>query len=180
MRAMRFQITSLTIVYSTVYWGANQRKRQSSTSLVFVRGIHRWPVNSPHKVPVTQKMFPFDDVIMSLRPRPNGRRLADHILKHILFNENIWIAIKISLKFVRMSPIGNALVEIMTWRQIGIIKLLSESLVAWFTDAYIYIHIYIYISLGRNGLNVYCELCKTQSRLNRLNFFWKKYIVDFY
>ena len=41
-----------------------QRKHQSSTSLAFVRGIHRWPVNSPHKGPVTRKMFPFDDVIM--------------------------------------------------------------------------------------------------------------------
>ena len=30
----------------------------------FVRGIHRAPVNSPHKWPVTRKMFPFDDVIM--------------------------------------------------------------------------------------------------------------------
>ena len=43
---------------------ADQRKHQSSASLAFVRGIHRWPVNSPHKGPVTQKMFPFDDVIM--------------------------------------------------------------------------------------------------------------------
>ena len=34
-------------------------------SLVFVRGIHRWPVNSPHNGPVTWKMFPFDDVIMN-------------------------------------------------------------------------------------------------------------------
>ena len=40
-------------------------KHQSSASLVFVRGIHRWPVNSPHKAPVTRKMFPFDDVIVS-------------------------------------------------------------------------------------------------------------------
>ena len=32
--------------------------------MAFVRGIHRWPVNSPHKGPVTRKMFPFDDVIM--------------------------------------------------------------------------------------------------------------------
>ena len=38
---------------------------QSSASLAFVRGIHRWPVNSPHKLPVTRKMFPFDDVIMN-------------------------------------------------------------------------------------------------------------------
>ena len=58
------QITSLTIVYSTVYSDANQRKHQSSASLAFVRGIHRGPVNSPHKWPVTRKMFPFDDVIM--------------------------------------------------------------------------------------------------------------------
>ena len=64
--AMAFQITSLTIVYSTVYSGADQRKHQSSTSLAFVRGIHRWPVNSPHKGPVTRKMFPFDDVIMHM------------------------------------------------------------------------------------------------------------------
>ena len=59
------QITNLTIVYSTVYTGADQRKHQSSTSLAFARGIHRSPVNSPHKGPVTRKMFPFDDVIMT-------------------------------------------------------------------------------------------------------------------
>ena len=58
------QITSLTIVYSIVYSGSDQRKHQSSASLDFVRGIHRWPVNSPHKWPVTRKIFPFDDVIM--------------------------------------------------------------------------------------------------------------------
>ena len=44
--------------------GVDQRKHQSSVSLAFVRGIHRWPVNSPHKGPVMQKMFPFDDIIM--------------------------------------------------------------------------------------------------------------------
>ena len=58
------QITSLAIVYSTVYSGADQRKHQSSASLAFVWGIHRGLVNSPHKWPVTRKMFPFDDVIM--------------------------------------------------------------------------------------------------------------------
>ena len=61
---MASQITSITIVYSTVYSGADQRKHQSSASLAFVRGFHRWPVNSPHKWPVTRRMFPFDDVIM--------------------------------------------------------------------------------------------------------------------
>ena len=65
MGAIASQITSLTIVYSTVYSGADQSKHQSSASLAFVWGIHRGPVNSPHKWPVTPKMFPFDDVIMS-------------------------------------------------------------------------------------------------------------------
>ena len=60
MSAMASQITSLTIVYSSVYSGVNQRKHQSSASLAFVGGIHRSPVNSPHKWPVTWKMFPFE------------------------------------------------------------------------------------------------------------------------
>ena len=64
MIAMASQITSLTIVYSIVYSSADQSKHQSSASLAFVWGIHRGPVNSPHKWPVTRKMFPFDDVIM--------------------------------------------------------------------------------------------------------------------
>ena len=40
------------------------KKHQSTASLAFVRGSHRGPVNSPHKWPVTRKMFPFDNVIM--------------------------------------------------------------------------------------------------------------------
>ena len=67
MGAMAPQITSLTLVYSIVYSDADQRKHRSSASLAFVWGIHRRPVNSPHKWPVTRKMFPFDDVIMGLR-----------------------------------------------------------------------------------------------------------------
>ena len=65
MSTMASQITSLTIVYSSIYSGAHQRKHQSSASLAFVRGIHRGPVNSPHKWLVTRKMFPFDDVILT-------------------------------------------------------------------------------------------------------------------
>ena len=67
MGAMSSQITSPIIVYSTRNLGRDQRKHQSSASLAFMRGIHRWPVNSPHKWPVTRKMFPFDDVIMMWR-----------------------------------------------------------------------------------------------------------------
>ena len=64
MGTIASQITSITIVYSTVYSDADQRKHLSSASLAFVRGIHRRPVNSPHKWPVTRKMFPSDNVIM--------------------------------------------------------------------------------------------------------------------
>ena len=63
---MDSQITSLTFAYWAVYSGAGQRKHQNSASLAFVRGIHRRPVNFPHKWPVTRKMFPFSDVIISL------------------------------------------------------------------------------------------------------------------
>ena len=63
MGAIASQIASLTIVYS-VYSETDQRKHHSSASLAFVWGIHREPVNSPHKWPITRKMFPFDDVIM--------------------------------------------------------------------------------------------------------------------
>ena len=63
MGTMASQINSLTIVYSTAYSGADKKKHQISASLAFVRGIHRCPVNSPHKRPVTRKMFPFDDII---------------------------------------------------------------------------------------------------------------------
>ena len=73
MDAMAIQINSLTIVYSTVYSGADQRKDQSSASLAFV--------NSPHKWPVTRKMFPFDDVIMK---EAHGVRTTNKITRPFL------------------------------------------------------------------------------------------------
>ena len=63
MGPMVSQITSLAIVYSNVYSGADLSKHQSSASLAFVWGIHRVPVNSLHKWPVTQEMFSFDGII---------------------------------------------------------------------------------------------------------------------
>ena len=75
MGAIASQITSLTTVYSTVYSGADQSKYQSCASLAFVWGIHRWPVNSPHKWPVTRKMFPFDDVIMICVPTSHSQSM---------------------------------------------------------------------------------------------------------
>ena len=51
--------------------GADQRKHGGSAWQAFVRGIHRWPVDSPHKVSVTRKRFPFDDVTMFTRWKPH-------------------------------------------------------------------------------------------------------------
>ena len=62
MSTMASQITSLTIIYSTVYSAAVERNHQSSASPAFMRG----PVYSPHNGTVTRKMFPFDDVIMDI------------------------------------------------------------------------------------------------------------------
>ena len=64
MSVMASQITGVSIVWSSVGSGADQKKHQSSASLAFVRGIHGWSVNCPHKRPITREMFPFDDAIM--------------------------------------------------------------------------------------------------------------------
>ena len=64
MSAMASQIICVLIVCSTVWSGADQRRHQSSASLAFVRGIHLWPVNSPHKGPVTRNIFPFHNAIL--------------------------------------------------------------------------------------------------------------------
>ena len=68
-------------------------------------------------------------LINTLRPRRNEQYFADDIFKCIFFNENVWISIKISLKFIHKGPINNipALVQIMAWRRPGD-KPLSESM----------------------------------------------------
>ena len=70
MSVVTSQITSLTIVYSTVNSDADQRKHQSSAYLVFVWGIRWWPL----KGPVTRKMCPFYDVIMAFSIIPQHWR----------------------------------------------------------------------------------------------------------
>ena len=63
MDAIAPQITGVSMVCSTICSGADRRKHQSSASLAVVRVLRWWPMNSPHKGPVTRKMFPFDDAI---------------------------------------------------------------------------------------------------------------------
>ena len=63
----------------------------------------------------------FESFFNTLRPRQNGRQFTDGIFKYIFLNENVWIPIKISLKFVPKGPINNipSLVQIMVWRRPG-------------------------------------------------------------
>ena len=65
MGAIASQITGVSIAYSTVCSGVEQRNHQNSVPLAVLKGIQQCPVNSPCKGPVTRKMFPFDDVIMN-------------------------------------------------------------------------------------------------------------------
>ena len=60
--------------------------------------------------------------IITLRPGQNGRHFPDSF-KWIFFNENVWISIEVSLKFVAKGPINNipALVQIMAWCRQAII-----------------------------------------------------------
>ena len=156
--AMSSQITSLTFVYSTVYSDADQRKHQSSASLAFVRGIHRGPVNSPHKWPVTRKMFPFDDVIMcgcnKVGPQHNDSR--GYISWSVLYflpwltcwGQNKMTAILqmtfsmkiavISLKFhwsllskVQLTTIRFFLIQVMAWCRTQAIIWINGSIVYW-------------------------------------------------
>ena len=72
-------------------------------------------------------------LINTLRLRQNGRHFPDDIFKRIFLNENVWISLRISLKFVPNGPINNipALVQIMAWRRPGD-KPLSESMMVSF------------------------------------------------
>ena len=80
MDTMASQITSV-LMFTQPFIHAQIKKHQSSALLAFVRGIHRRPVNCPHKGPVSRKMFPFDDVIMY------SKLSASH---YICKQTNIW------------------------------------------------------------------------------------------
>ena len=88
----------------------DRRKYQSSASLALVWGIHQWPVNSPHKGPVTRKMFPFDDVIMiaadKMIPYCCQHRKMLNTLRFIFIIRTAYIAL---LKANRHHPQGEDL-----------------------------------------------------------------------
>ena len=99
MGATASQTTSLSVVYSSVYSDADQRKHQN-----------RWPVNSPHKWPVTRKMFPFDDVIMTitiLRPGFDSWELQYFISIYFHFYKQCYRTISTSESFNRSQNASN-------------------------------------------------------------------------
>ena len=135
MGAIASQITSFTSVYLTVYADADQRKHQCSASLAFVRGIHRGPVNSPHKWPVTRKMFPFDDVIMWWKCTVFLLNHEETIQQNMNLLQQLWwhdsshlITMRPSAAYMRQWP-GSALVQIMACRLFGAMPL-SELMLA--------------------------------------------------
>ena len=124
MGAIASQITSLTIVYSIVYSDADQRKHQSSASLAFVQGIHRGTVNSPHKWPVTRKMFPFDDVIMCGNKTRSVASKTMVIHYFTLWLRNSFRAVTFSCGFWKRFVIFTSLV-IVTQVQSGLYQVLN-------------------------------------------------------
>ena len=130
--------------------------------------------------------------VNTLRPRQNGRHFADDIFKRIFSNENIWILIKISLKFVPKGSINTipTLVQIMAWRRPGdkplsepmIVRLLTHICVtrpqwinrpqAWTNEDLAYC--WIYLSLGLSELKCRCCHIFTYYIYLTLHFNWSK------
>ena len=151
MITMASQITSLAVVYSTVYSDADQRKHQSSASLAFVWGIHRDRWIPRTKGQLRGKCFHLMTSSCDSNNNPDGAMYASThlsldkiaaISQTTFSNAFRWmkkgrISIKISLKFVPMGPIIHilALVQIMAWRWLGA-KPLSEPTLAQFNDVY--------------------------------------------
>ena len=71
-------------------------------SLDFVRGIHRWPVDSPYKGPATRKMFPFGDVIMKVQ-ETGSTHYDDPMFKTLLINKNIQTSAHINFQYSQQS-----------------------------------------------------------------------------
>ena len=89
MSAMVSQITGDWVVYSTFCLGADQRKHQSFASLAFRREIHRWPMNSQNKGPVTRNTFPFDGVIRNSSLPPPKKLQGVHLINALYIFKNI-------------------------------------------------------------------------------------------
>ena len=135
-----------------------------------------WPSNlmySSVMASVTMTNLVMYTNINTLRPRQNGRRFADDTLKHIFFNENVRISIKISLKFFPQGPINNnpALVQIMAWRRSGD-KPLSEPMM---------VNLLMHICVTRPQWVNMCVLLITIRGLSHYQFFmWNSNFMEIF
>ena len=198
MTAIASQITSLTIVYSSIYSGADQSKHQSSASLAFVRGIHRGPVNSPHKWPVTRKMFPFDDVIMLydivathgiLRNVKGGcewgfcrwvlqflsfytRRIQ---VSYLAWRLIIWIQILLNSDFE--CPVKNnwLLVQMMAWCRRQAIIQADDGLVYWRIYASLRIKEYFESSFSTPRFDLSCCMSVSFGVTSSFKYIWNRW-----
>ena len=109
-----------------------QREHETQTGLwaPYMIHIQTYKYIWKCKISAMMRIIWWTALVNPLRPRQNGRHFAGDIFKCIFLNENVWIPIKISQKFVPKDPINNipALVQIMAWRRPGD-KPLSEPMV---------------------------------------------------
>ena len=109
---------SRKLLLALLLWGSANTHR-------WILSTH-WPLGNLDVILKMQFLILFywlvsSELVNTLRPRQNGRYFADDIFKCIFLNENVWIVVKISLKFVPKGPINNipALVQIMAWGRPG-------------------------------------------------------------
>ena len=96
--------------------------------------------SKPHSLDYNEEQ----NLLNTLRPRQNGCHFPDSIFKQIFLNENVWISMKISPKFVPKVPINNSptLVQIMAWCRPGDKPSFEPMMVSSLT------HIYASLSLN--------------------------------
>ena len=178
MSVMASHITGVSIVYSNVCSGANQRKHQSSASLVFVRRIHRWPVYSLHKGRVTRKIFPIDDVIMETRTRlcckvittAAGSPLHNTVKRQ---SQHAWIITSIT-KY-GMKWLIFARTNFWTYSRVaGERRPLDAHMTSHNTPAWIQARIYVRISLNASDIELLLQICI------RLERSFARYSQEFY
>ena len=108
-RWARWRLTLLAsrLFAPTVCSGADQRRHQNFASLAFVRGIHRWPVDSPHKGQVMRKVFPYDDLITKTKQIPNKYCLSSWHISNISETRRVSAGRPINHSFAFWFPKGD-------------------------------------------------------------------------
>ena len=135
----KLRLVKLNIMHSVAIHLCFQRNLRKNKNITADKlSYYAWKWNCfPYLIHYLENALTNKTFVNTLRQRQNGQHLADDIFKHIFFNENIWISIKISLKLVPKGSINNtpALVQIMAWHWAGD-KPLSEPIMASFADTY--------------------------------------------